>query len=103
MTGLTHALRYQTLFIYGLFAIAVLSVIAYLILTVAVIFATSHRTAAARASSALVSQIGDLESAYLSLQKEISPEQAVALGLVTPHTVSVVPAETTAVAFSLSR
>lgn len=88
---------------YGLIATSALSILAYLVLTVAVIFATSHRTSAARESATLVSQIGELESAYLTYQREITPERAHALGLVIPASVVSSPADANAVAYTFAR
>lgn len=90
MTSIAQTYRAQTLFIYGLFAIATLSVVSYLLLTVATIFATSHRSSAVHQSAILVSEISSLEQSYLTLQARVNPSQAVALGLVAPATIHVV-------------
>lgn len=80
----------STLFAYGLFALAVFSIVAYVCLTVATIFATSHRTAFSAQSATLTSQIGELEQSYLLLQGRVNPQQATVLGLVQPNRVTTV-------------
>ena len=90
MTSIATTYRFSTYCIYSLLAITGVSILAYLFLTVATIFATSHRSFAVRSSSALVSQIGELEQSYLTLQNRVNPNQAIALGLVQPKDIHVV-------------
>lgn len=90
MTTIAQTYRLNALFAYGLFALAVLSIVAYVCLTVATIFATSHRTSYAAQSATLTSQIGELEQSYLLLQGRVNPGQASVLGLVQPSKVTTV-------------
>ena len=92
MTTIAQTYRLNALFAYGLFALATLSVVAYVCLTIATIFATSHRTASVSQSAVLTSQIGELEQSYLLLQGRVNPAQAATLGLVQPSKVTTVSA-----------
>ena len=92
MTTIAQTYRLNALFAYGLFALAALSIVAYVCLTVATIFATSHKTAASVQSAVLTSQIGELEQSYLLLQGRVNPMQASVLGLVQPSKVTTVSA-----------
>lgn len=90
MTTIAHTYRISTLFAYGLFVLTVLSIVAYVCLTVATIFATSHKASATVQSAILTSQIGELEQSYLLLQGRVNPGQAAVLGLVQPKNVTTV-------------
>lgn len=94
MTKTAQLDKYNTLFIYGLFAIALVSIVAYVCLTIATIFATSHRSSAVHQAATLTSQIGELEQSYLLLQNRVNRDQATVLGLVTPHDITEVSEET---------
>ena len=101
MTSIARIYNFNTIFVYGLFAVAVISVFAYLTLTVATIFTTSTRTASARQSAALTSEIGQLEQTYLTLQQRVNQNEATALGFVAPSRVSIVTPAANTVALSL--
>ncbi len=88
MTALAQNHRLNLIFVYGLFIVAICSVLVYLALTVATIFATSRRSAAVHSSAKLTSEIGELEQSYLILQGRVNPTQAVSLGLVAPKQVT---------------
>lgn len=51
---------------------------------------TASRTAAEHRIKTIMADLGEMEMAYLTQQKAITPEHAETLGFVSPHTVSVV-------------
>lgn len=78
----------------GMTVIAILSIVAYLSLTVATIFSTAHRSHASAKAAALTSEIGTLEQKYLSLEEGITLERSRELGFAAPAVViAVVPTE----------
>ncbi len=85
----------------GLCATMLISLFAYVSLTVATIFATAGRSSAVYQGSLLTSRISELEGAYLAKQSSITPSEAAARGFVTPKKVSMVVPQTSANALSL--
>ncbi len=100
MTSIAHRFNFHKLFFLGLIGVALFSVVAYLILTVATIFATAHRTAAAHSAGLLTSEISELESSYLSLESRITADEAQFRGFVAPRKVTYVSANAGSAALS---
>ena len=70
--------------------VCAVSVLLYGIFLFMSVVHTASRTAAQHRIKTLTAELGDMEMAYLSQQKTITPEHAYSLGFVAPHTVSVV-------------
>jgi len=87
--------------IFALVAISLVSIFAYVSLTVAVIFATAGRSNAITRSATLTSHIGELEGKYLYLGNQVTADQAGMRGFVAPKKVSVVKPSKDTVAFSI--
>jgi hypothetical protein len=77
--SLEHPYEYATLRI--LFIVAGLLIFAYLYLVSASVLNVIAQKEADRASSALESDLGELEGTYFALSQDITPEQAAKLGL----------------------
>lgn len=88
MTNTAISIPMYRVFVTGLTALALVSLVSYIGFTAATIFATADRTAASREGKALTSAIGELERSYFSLEHRITPEEAASRGFVAPVHIS---------------
>ncbi len=70
--------------------VCAVSVLLYGIFLLMAVAHTAARTAAQHQVKGLTAQLGEIEMAYLTQQKDITPEHAQTLGFVAPTAVSVV-------------
>ena len=90
MHSITLYNTYLTRVAAALTIVCTLSVFLYGIFLLMAVTHTAGRTAAERQITNLSAHLGDMEMQYLTEQKSLTPERALALGFVAPSAVSTV-------------